>query len=93
MTNVSDLTGVKEIVELLNSSSDQVGAAGDRVVAEEEASSEEYDYNIPEQDASVRDIINLESSGRTVFCFVKLDEVSLETGDQYMTLSCRVCTS
>ena len=67
---------MKEIVELLNSSSDQVGAAGDRVVAEEEASSEEYDYNIPEQDASVRDIINLdylESSGRTVFCFVKLD--------------------
>ena len=88
---------MKEIVELLNSSSDQVGAAGDRVVAEEEASSEEYDYNIPEQDASVRDIINLESSGRTVFCFEKLDraryEVSLKTGDQYMTLSCRVCTS
>ena len=86
MTHVSDLTGVKEIVELLNSSSDQVRAAGDRVVAEEEPSSEEYDYNIPEQDASVRDIINLdylESSGRTVFCFEKLDraryEVSLKT--------------
>ena len=72
MTHVSDLTGVKEIVELLNSSSDQISAAGDRVVAEEEASSEEYDYNISEQDASVRDIINLESSGRLAFCFVKL---------------------
>ena len=89
---------MKEIVELLNSSSGR--AAGDRVVAEEEPSSEEYDYNIPEQDASVRDIINLdylESSGRTVFCFEKLDraryEVSLKTGDRYMTLSCRVCTS
>ena len=64
---------MKEIVELLHSSSAQIGAAGDRVAAEEEASSEEYDYNIAEQDASVRDIINLESSGRLVFCFVKLD--------------------
>ena len=60
-------------MELLNSSSDQISAAGNRVVAEEEASSEEYDYNIAEQDASVRDIINLESSGRLVFCLVKLD--------------------
>ena len=91
MTHGSDLSGVKEIVELLTSSSDQIGAAGDRVVAEEEASSEEYDYNISEQDASVRDIINLESSGRLVFCFVKLDMKLV--GRPIHDHTCRVCIS